>query len=349
MTKIAIACQGGGSQTAFTAGVLISLLKNQNNMKNQIIGLSGTSGGAICATLAWAELLQGGPYSGKTLEAFWTDNACENKMEWFLNEMFMEYARLVNIGLIPSFHMSPYYFNYSIQALKKLTHGFYDLEGLLDQHIKFDDLNRIKNDSSPTLLIGAANVKSGEHRIFNSRKEEVCKEMLLASAAVPSLFEAAQYKGSWYWDGLFSDNPPVDQLLLPEHIGPDNTPKQLWIIQINPDECSEIPKAPDQIDDRLNEMMGNISLKQGLKHICRVNRWIRQKAFHQQYIHNHLEEIEIFIIKMSSKFLSDNHDKLGSSSKLNRDRRFINELMDHGIEMGEEFVKKPLTMKYPCP
>ena len=27
--KIAIACQGGGSQTAFTAGVLISLLKNK--------------------------------------------------------------------------------------------------------------------------------------------------------------------------------------------------------------------------------------------------------------------------------------------------------------------------------
>ena len=31
--KIAIACQGGGSQTAFTAGVLIALLKNKAHEK----------------------------------------------------------------------------------------------------------------------------------------------------------------------------------------------------------------------------------------------------------------------------------------------------------------------------
>lgn len=193
MTKIAIACQGGGSQTAFTAGVLISLLKNQNNMKNQIIGLSGTSGGAICATLAWAELLQGGPYSGKTLEEFWTDNACGNKMEWFLNKMFMEYARFVDNGLLPSRQISPYYFNHTFQALMQFFFpfmcDFYDLDRLLDRHIKFGDLNRIKNGSSPVLLIGAADVKTGEHRIFNSGKMGVCKEMLLASAAVPSLNE----------------------------------------------------------------------------------------------------------------------------------------------------------------
>lgn len=348
MPKIAIACQGGGSQTAFTAGVLISLLKNQGHTENTIVGLSGTSGGAICATLAWAELLSAHP-TGKTLEKFWTDNATENLIECSLNNMFMYYAWLVDIGLLPSFHMSPYYFGYSIQALKKLAHGFYDLDSLLDRHIKFDNLNRHKNASSPTLLIGAANVKSGEHRIFNSRKEEVCKEMLLASAAVPSLFEAVQYKGDFYWDGLFSDNPPLDQLLHYKHIGADNTPDQLWVIQVNPDDCPVIPKTPDQIQDRLNEMMGNISLKQGLKHICRVNRWISRGAFDPKSIHKQLKPIEIFIIKMSDKFLSANQNQLGCSSKLNRDKGFINDLISHGVEMGNAFVKKPLTMKYHCP
>ena len=42
--KIAIACQGGGSQTAFTAGVLISMLKSKIYEKYHIVGLSGTSG-----------------------------------------------------------------------------------------------------------------------------------------------------------------------------------------------------------------------------------------------------------------------------------------------------------------
>ncbi|MFA6013271.1 MAG: hypothetical protein WC799_24995 [Desulfobacteraceae bacterium] len=57
MTKIAIACQGGGSQTAFTAGVLISLLKNHDNKKNQFVGLSGTSGILRPSLLRRAEAL----------------------------------------------------------------------------------------------------------------------------------------------------------------------------------------------------------------------------------------------------------------------------------------------------
>jgi len=43
VNKIAIACQGGGSHTAFTAGVLKRILK-ENEKKYDIIALSGTSG-----------------------------------------------------------------------------------------------------------------------------------------------------------------------------------------------------------------------------------------------------------------------------------------------------------------
>jgi NTE family protein len=52
-TKIAIACQGGGSQTAFTAGVLKALLDRQVGRQFEVVAISGTSGGAVCATLAW--------------------------------------------------------------------------------------------------------------------------------------------------------------------------------------------------------------------------------------------------------------------------------------------------------
>ncbi len=46
--KIAIACQGGGSHTAFTAGVLKKLLEKGVHQTYDFVGLSGTSGGAIC-------------------------------------------------------------------------------------------------------------------------------------------------------------------------------------------------------------------------------------------------------------------------------------------------------------
>ena len=53
--KVAIACQGGGSQTAFTAGVLKALCENKNKIRDhfKIVSISGTSGGAICAFLIW--------------------------------------------------------------------------------------------------------------------------------------------------------------------------------------------------------------------------------------------------------------------------------------------------------
>lgn len=70
--KIAIACQGGGSHTAFTAGALKRILEEDKNY--EIIALSGTSGGAICAVLARFGLLTGGSDKAiKLLESFWKD------------------------------------------------------------------------------------------------------------------------------------------------------------------------------------------------------------------------------------------------------------------------------------
>jgi NTE family protein len=53
-TKVAIACQGGGSQTAFTAGALRRILRDPElDRSHELVALSGTSGGALCCLLAW--------------------------------------------------------------------------------------------------------------------------------------------------------------------------------------------------------------------------------------------------------------------------------------------------------
>src|SRR3954454_4534867 len=48
MASVAISCKGGGSHTAFTAGVLQHLLAHDDH---RIVAVSGTSGGANCALL----------------------------------------------------------------------------------------------------------------------------------------------------------------------------------------------------------------------------------------------------------------------------------------------------------
>src|SRR3954464_8748146 len=50
MSTVAIACQGGGSHTAFTGGVLQRLLADG---QHRILALSGRSGGGVCAPFAW--------------------------------------------------------------------------------------------------------------------------------------------------------------------------------------------------------------------------------------------------------------------------------------------------------
>ena len=74
--------------------------------------------------------------------------------------------------------------------------------------------NLIRPDS-PVLLLGAADVLTGELKKFNSRAGEIQVEAILASAAIPTLFPAVEIGEHYYWDGLFSDNPPVKELFRP--------------------------------------------------------------------------------------------------------------------------------------
>jgi NTE family protein len=60
--KVAVACQGGGSHTAFTAGVLKKLLMS-NQKQYEFVAFSGTSGGAICALLRGCSTISGGETS----------------------------------------------------------------------------------------------------------------------------------------------------------------------------------------------------------------------------------------------------------------------------------------------
>ena len=58
------------------------------------------------------------------------------------------------------------------------------------------------------LLVGAVDVLSGAFRAFNSRRDGMSIETILASTALPTLFRAVRTDGGVYWDGLFSQNPP---------------------------------------------------------------------------------------------------------------------------------------------
>ncbi len=351
-TKIAIACQGGGSQTAFTAGVLISFLKNKVHEKYHIVGLSGTSGGAVCAALAWQGILkwakgEKAPVS-QSLESFWRDNGTENLLECFLNDTLINYVQLVDRGWLPDWKTSPYspWRQAWTATLQLFLPQFYDFKGLLEKHLDFEGLGSMAHQATnPVLVIGAADVKTGEFKKFNSRHHDITVDALMASAAVPSISKAIEIGPDAYWDGLFSDNPPTDELIDDEIVGKDNIPDQLWVIQINPTKRETIPQTSEEITDRRNEMIGNASLFQDLQHICRVNKWVTRGAFTDEYLKKHnLKVVDIHVIEMAEEL----QKRLDYASKLDRDELRLGKLITHGEERAELFLKNPGSMPFVC-
>jgi NTE family protein len=340
--KVAIACQGGGSQTAFTAGVLKALFENDIHQEKQIVAFSGTSGGAVCAALAWYSLVKAAKGDrtpiARRLVQFWQDNSTRNFFDKLLNDTLVFNLRLIDGGFLPRWELSPssVYSRLALSYVSEMTcnRPFYDFKGLLEAHLDFAEIASWGKVDSPVLLVGAANVLKGEFKKFSSVQGEIRVEALLASAAVPSLFPAVQIGEDVYWDGLFSDNPPTDELLDEELVGPGNLPDELWIIQINPQRCKRIPTSSQDIVDRRNEMIGNQSLYQDLEKIRLINRLLEKGAFTEKFRAKY-RPVQLRIIEMSPEL----QQMLDYSAKLDRDRAFIERLIQDGEIQGRKFIR----------
>lgn len=313
--RIAIACQGGGSHTAFTAGVLGRLLGEREDRAFEVVGLSGTSGGAVCATAAWYGLLEGTTERAvETLEGIWRDLSARSTVDRMTNEWTVGVAEFADRGG-PILNLSPYHAPFSSVARSRFLE-------LLEDHIDFERVPGLAADADLDLIVGAADVIEGEFRTF--RGKEVTSETLLASAAIPTLFEAVEIDGHWYWDGLFSQNPPIrDFLTTPDDVA--DKPDEIWIVQINPKRREEVPRSVEGINNRRNELAGNLSLYQEVELIEQVNDWVEDGVLSGEYKRVDVEFIELDV-------------ELSASSKLDRDPEFIERLMQRGARRAERFL-----------
>jgi NTE family protein len=73
----------------------------------ELVGISGTSGGALCATLVWYALRKGEEPIWNRLIAFWHDKTAQNHPELMINNMVIEWMRMVNRGMLPMFSDQP--------------------------------------------------------------------------------------------------------------------------------------------------------------------------------------------------------------------------------------------------
>jgi len=354
--RIAIACQGGGSQTAFTAGVLQALFEARIEDDFDIVSLSGASGGAVCATLVWYALKKGEQPVCERLMAFWRDNTAQSSGEALFNDGIVRWLRAVNAGMLPTLQVSPA--SPIVQSmLGYMTRGqratFADFRQLLRTHIDFDEIASWGAvPEKPVLMLGACNVLTGRLEKFISSKQAIQVEHILASCAVPSLFPAVMIGKDAYWDGLFSDNPPIDELISPAFVGHENVAEEIWLIKINPTVRDSIPVRIDDIIDRRNQLEGNVALFHQLVHLEMLNDLLLQGALKEEFLgrmgvkapiripkvfHDGPDQpYHIPCIEMSKKV----QQSLDYEGKIDRSPENIGLLIAHGRKKGREFLEE---------
>jgi len=274
VTRINLALQGGGAHGAFTWGVLDRLLDDE---EIEVAGISGTSAGALNGAAFKAGWMRGGREGAReTLNALWVRMGALQDMRlpaWMTTPFHALEKWMVPAAADVARAMEYAPPKLAADALRGMTspyaYGpFY--RNPLEPVVRDFDYDGVCAAEGPRLFICATNVRTGKVRIFT--RDEITTEAILASACLPTLFQAVEIEDpatgrmEAYWDGGYSGNPALFPLFDP------SLPDDVVIVNINPLERDEIPKTPQQIENRVNEISFNSTLLRELRAIAFVQR-----------------------------------------------------------------------------
>ena len=276
--KLNLALQGGGAHGAFTWGVLDRLLEEADV---DIVGITGTSAGAMNAAVLASGYAQGGRAKAKEkLYEFWSHISAAaggsytpnqpTPLEWMAAWPGLEWLAALNPMDALTRVFSPYELNpFNLNPLRQVLEHVIDHEKLSESPIH--------------LFVTATNVETGQPRIFTS--QEITLDALLASACLPFLYQAVEIDGVPYWDGGYVGNPSIWPLIYKTDC------EDVLLVQINPLYRQGTPKNSVDIIDRLNEISFNSSLIAEMRAIHFVKHLIHSgylKGTNYKNLHMHM-------------------------------------------------------------
>src|SRR6266436_2036018 len=308
-----LALQGGGSHGAFTWGVLDRLIEEP---WLRIEAISGTSAGAMNAALVADGWTEGGAEGARAaLETYWrrvSRAAAFSPLQrspldrlmgrWTLDTSPAYVAMDLMARIVSPYDLNPF--------------GFNPLRAILAESIDFGELAR----APIKLFITATNVRTGRGRIF--RNAEITPDVLLASACLPTMFQAIEIDGEPYWDGGYAGNPTLTPLVR------ESDAHDTILVQINPVERPGTPRSAREVLNRLNEVSFNAVLLKELRMIALLRR----------VAHPLDGEGGRWAAMRIHRVASDVMLDLGYSSKLNAEWAFLTMLRDRGRAAADAFL-----------
>jgi NTE family protein len=309
-----LALQGGGSHGAFTWGVLDRLLEEP---WLGIEGISGTSAGAMNAAVLVDGYVRDGAAGARTaLEDFWRRVSEAARFSPFrrgpldvaLGRWTLDSSPIYVTMDIMSRLLSPYDLN---------PMGNNPLRAILAETIDFERLAQ----APIKLFITATNVRTGRGHVF--KNNAITPDVLLASACLPTMFQAIEIDGEPYWDGGYSGNPTITPLVQ------ECKSQDTILVQINPVEREGRPRSASEIMNRLNEVSFNAVLLKELRMIA-VLRQVANPGNSEG-----AQWASMRIHRIASEMITE----LGASSKLNAEWEFFSLLHDEGRKAAQVFLE----------
>lgn len=191
--------------------------------------------------------------------------------------------------------------------------NYQPLREILADTVDFDLLR--KAHCPLNLFLSATNVRTGKLRVFNN--DEIGPDAVLASACLPTLFQAVQIDGEHYWDGGYLGNPAIFPLIY------NCDSRDVVIVHVNPIERRDVPTTAMEIMNRINEISSNSSLMREMRAIDFVTKLIDNGDKHGK----NLKRMLIHAIAAEAEMVP-----FGIASKLNADWQFLTKLRDIGRE-----------------
>lgn len=314
---ISIGMQGGGSHGAFTWGVLDYLLEDG---RLKIEGASGTSaGGMNCLALAQGLAESGTDGARKSLHRYWKILSEKSKkigmsptpIDNFLGGHGISTNPLFQIMGQITKNLSPYEWNPKNQNM---------LADLVKELFNF---KKISSFEEFKVFLCATNVRTSKLKIFSGN--EITPEAVLASACLPTLFQAVNIEGDDYWDGGFIGNPAIFPLIY-NCESPD-----VLVILLTPQYRHTTPKTLAEIHWRQMELSLINTLTREMRAIQFVSKLIDDGIADKTKI----KKINMHLIENTDVFADLDH-----TSALNSDWDFLTFLFEKGRETAEKWMKK---------
>ncbi len=310
--NVALALQGGGAHGAFTWGVLDHLIEDG---RLGFEALTGASAGAMNGVVMLDGWLKGGPDGARAgLERFWREVSLDSDLGPASRSLFNAVLGLWKGNPVAEFWLkaltpSPYVSNpLNINPLRKALAAQVDFE-------------RLRAADTAGIYVSATNVWTGKLAVFE--RERLTVDHLMASACLPTVFQAVEIDGVPYWDGGYLGNPP----LYPLHRGAET--RDIVLVQINPVERRETPRTEREIQDRLNEITFNANLMRELRAIDFLDGLIEEGVLGQgQYR-------RVLVHRIDG---TDALEDYNAASKLDARWRVFQRLRDKGRRAAEAWL-----------